>query len=241
MKKFLTTCVALACLNVSAKPEHLSAKSYLLVEDNKVLEAHDVETVRSIASVTKLMTVLVVLEANQDLTERIKYKNLVLSRLELVNLALVHSDNLASTILCNNYTTGYQDCIRRMNYTAHELGMSDTKYVDPTGLSTFNVSSANDLLKLLNKVEQNQIFIDAAKLTTVTVPGKKPITYRNTNPLIGTGIDFLASKTGTTKAAGGCIVLSIRTETGIRRLIILGSKNARTRIPEAQTLLRIAS
>ena len=122
-----------------------------------------------------------------------------------------------------------------MNTNAKLWGLSNTTLVDATGLGAGNVSTAEDLLKLLHIAEQNYLIVDAAAKTKIEIKVKKKwIIFKQTNPLIGHKHKFIVSKTGTTNAAGGCIILTLETDRGLRRVVVLGSKNGRTRIPEAE-------
>ena len=148
---------------------------------------------------------------------------------------MVRSDNHAADLLCKNYTGGYQACINDMNTNAIKYGMYNTRFVDSTGVMSGNTSTARDLLVLLNVAEKNYLINHAATKTKVEIKNKRKwIIFKQTNPLIGHRHEFVVSKTGTTNAAGGCIVLTVKTERGLRRVVVLGSKNSRTRIPEAE-------
>ena len=217
--------------------DDLTAKSWLVADDeNKILASKDIDTVRSIASITKIMTVLTVMSARQDLNRYIRYnKNLMLTRQELIELSMVRSDNHAADLLCKNYTGGYRACIDDMNSNAVKYGMNNTRFVDSTGLMAGNTSTARDLLILLNVAEKNYLITHAASKTKVEIKNKRKwLIFKQTNPLIGHKHEFLVSKTGTTMAAGGWSVLTVKTERGLRRVVVLGSKNGRTRIPEAE-------
>ena len=219
----------------------LTAKSWLVADaDNKILAFKDIETVRPMASITKIMTVLTVMEARQDLTQHIAYqKNQWVTREELIGMALVRSDNRAADLLCRNYNGGYSKCISDMNINAIKYGMHHTNYVDATGLLPENTSTATDLLTLLNIAEKNYLINYASTKTKVEIKIKKKwYIFKQTNPLIGHKHKFIVSKTGTTMAAGGCIILTVETERGIRRVIVLGSKDGRTRIPEAEFIYK---
>ena len=232
-----------ACVTGWTKPtviddtDDLTAKSWLIAdEDNKILASKNINDVRPIASVTKIMTVLTVMNAKQDLAQYIRYsKSLMITRKDLIELAMVRSDNHAADLLCRNYNGGYKLCINNMNLNALRYGMSHTTFVDSTGLLPGNVSTAQDLLTLLNVAEKNYLITHAATKTKVEIQNKKRwLIFKQTNPLIGHRHEFIVSKTGTTNAAGGCIVLTVKTERGLRRVVVLGSKNGRTRIPEAE-------
>jgi D-alanyl-D-alanine endopeptidase (penicillin-binding protein 7) len=218
-------------------PDTLTARSWLVADaDNKVLGSKNTGDVRSIASITKVFTVLTVMLAKQDLNQNIRYnKQYWFTRQELIDMAMVKSDNRAAELLCENYPTGYNKCIEDMNIYAKSWGMTKTTLVDATGLQSGNVSTAEDLLKLLHIAEQNYLIVNAASKTKVEINIKKKwLIFKQTNPLIGKKHKFIVSKTGTTNAAGGCIVLTLQTDKGLRRVVVLGSKNGRTRIPEAE-------
>jgi D-alanyl-D-alanine carboxypeptidase len=216
--------------------DNLTARSWLVTDaDDKILGSKNTTDVRSIASITKIFTVLTVMAARQDLERMIKYKQYWFTRKELIELSIVRSDNHAADLLCKNYSGGYNKCIADMNSNAEKWGMANTRLVDATGLLPGNTSTAEDLLKLLHIAEQNYLIVDAAKKTKVEIKVKKKwLVFKQTNPLVGHKHEFIVSKTGTTQAAGGCIILTAKTEKGIRRVVILGSKNGRTRIPEAE-------
>ena len=174
---------------------------------------------------------MVVLDANQKLNEQIgKY-----TRAETIQLALVHSDNKAADTLCQYYPNGRDACIRAMNTKAKFLGMTNTHYVEPTGLSVFNVSTAADLVKLVIAVKEYAEVIEAAHTPQVKIKMKKRwFFFNNTNPIIGKRHEFIVSKTGYIRASGGCIAMMLDTEVGRRIVIVLGSKDTKTRIPEAE-------
>ena len=217
--------------------DDLTAKSWLVTDaDDRVLGSKNTSDIRSIASITKVFTVLTVMGAKQDLGQYIVYsKNMRLTRQELIELAMVKSDNHAADLLCKNYIGGYGNCIGDMNANATKWGLRHTTLVDATGLLPGNVSTAEDLLKLLHIAEQNYLIVDAATKTKVEIKIKKKwLIFKQTNPLVGHKHEFVVTKTGTTNAAGGCIILTVKTEKGLRRVVVLGSKNGRTRIPEAE-------
>jgi serine-type D-Ala-D-Ala endopeptidase (penicillin-binding protein 7) len=221
----------------------LTARSWLVADEtNRVLDGRDTEALRSIASITKVFTVLTVMTAGQDLSEYIPYtKGLKLTRQELIELAMVKSDNLSAELLCKHYRGGYAQCIADMNANARSWGLFNTTLVDATGLMAGNTSTAQDLLKLLNVAENNSEIVRAARKTKVEIMVKRKwLIFKQTNPLIGHKHEFVVSKTGTTNAAGGCIILTVRTEKGLRRVVVLASKNGRTRIPEAEFIIKEA-
>ena len=230
----MTSTAAAKIINDS---DDLTARSWLVADaDNKVLASKDTDAVRSIGSITKIMTVLAVMEARPLMDQSFLYsKQLRLTRQELIEITLVRSDNHAADMLCTNYPGGYKRCIEAMNQLAQRHGLENTRFVDASGLMAGNVSTAQDLLKLLNIAERNYLIVAAASKTDVKIKNKKKwLVFKQTNPLIGHKHKFVVTKTGTTNAAGGCIVLTVETERGLRRVVVLGSKNGKTRIPEAE-------
>jgi D-alanyl-D-alanine carboxypeptidase len=216
----------------TAKPLSITASSWLVADESgRIIQSENIEQQRAIASITKLMTAMVVLDANQNLNEQIgRY-----TRAETIQLALVHSDNKAADTLCQFYPNGRESCIRAMNTKARFLGMADTHYVEPTGLSVFNVSTATDLVKLVIAARQYSEVIEAAHSPQVKIKIKKRwLFFSNTNPIIGKRHEFIVSKTGYIRASGGCIVMMLDTDIGRRIVVVLGSKNTKTRIPEAE-------
>jgi serine-type D-Ala-D-Ala endopeptidase (penicillin-binding protein 7) len=239
MLKFITIILLAVSTACFAQDPPVTAKAWLVAnEGGQIIEGQNSTDIRPIASITKLLTVMIVLDAAQPLDEVITTKKFKkITRGELINLAMVHSDNDAALILCQQYVTGYQDCIRMMNARVYGLGMYDTVVYEPTGRWRGNVSTARDLLKLVQAASYYPEIVNASNTSHVQIPGKKkPIVYRNTNSLVGTGHDFLVSKTGFISTSGGCIVMMLNTINGIRTVVLLGSKNTKTRIPEAALL-----
>jgi D-alanyl-D-alanine carboxypeptidase len=210
----------------------ITAPSWLVADGTgKIIQGENTKDVRSIASISKLMTAIIVLDAKQDLEEKINQY----TRRELLQLAIVHSDNKATDVLCNNYPGGRTSCVRALNSKAEQLSLSNTRFTEPTGLSVFNVSTAEELVKLVITASQYPEIVIASKTSAVKIKIKKKwLIFRNTNPIIGQRHDFIVSKTGYIRASGGCIVMMLNTDVGQRIVVVLGSKNTRTRIPEAE-------
>jgi len=223
---------AFVLLSNLAHAVNITANSWLVADGNgSIIESSNIEQVRPIASISKLMTAMIVLDAHQDLNEKIGQQ----TRLELINLALVKSDNRAADELCNHYIDGRQSCIRAMNAKSRSLGLEHTKFIDPTGLSVFNVSTAKELITLVQEAYKYERIVEASKISQIKIKiRKKWMVFHNTNPIIGKRHNFLVSKTGYIKASGGCIVMMLDTDIGRRIVVVLGSKNTHTRIPEAE-------
>jgi D-alanyl-D-alanine endopeptidase (penicillin-binding protein 7) len=180
------------------------------------------------------MTVMAVIDSNQNMQQKLgKY-----TREQHIQLALVKSDNNSAKVLCDNFPGGRFECIRYMNEKAIYLGMLRTKFVEPTGLSPMNISTALDLLRLVFEASHYSEITQASRTAVLTIKtGKQSQSFNNTNPIVGKRHSFIVSKTGTTNAAGGCIVMMVDTDVGRRIVIVLGSKNGKVRIPEAEFIV----
>jgi serine-type D-Ala-D-Ala endopeptidase (penicillin-binding protein 7) len=207
MKKFITFIAMLMAMSCHAE---ITAKSWIVSSRGQIVEGKNAAQVRPIGSITKLMTVMVYLDASK-------------TNQKLVQSALVSSNNRAAKQLCDDYPGGRNDCIFMMNLKAKELGLTNTKFVEPTGLSVFNTSTAEELIKIVEAASAYPEIVNASR----TVKG-------NTNPTIGK-YDYSVSKTGYIHLAGGCVVAKVKDKV----VVILGSKNTHTRIPELEKLLRL--
>lgn len=234
LKKFLTFVFATLIINTSFAGQ-ITAQSWLVAnEEGKILSGENTKEIRSIASITKLMTAMVVLDAKQNLNELKPY-----TRKELIQLALVKSDNQAARDLCNYYPGGTHPCVYAMNKKAKSLGLTETRFLEPTGLSVFNVSTAEELIILINEAKKYPEIVEASGLSEVKIKvRKKWFVFHNTNPIIGREHNTIVSKTGYIRASGGCIVMLMNTDIGKRIVVVLGSKNTKTRIPEAEFLVK---
>jgi D-alanyl-D-alanine carboxypeptidase len=235
----------------------ITAKSYVVTDETgEVILEKNADQVRSIASITKLMTVTVILDAKLDLDEQIplNFKNKgymhsrlphsikSLSRRDLINLAMVKSDNVAAHTLCESFPGGVDRCVAEMNHTAFNLRMTQTHYEDPTGLNEKNVSSAKDLVKIVLNAKNYDEIVNASGKSEVEIKVKKKWWhFGNTNPLVKKSNDIKISKTGYINASGGCVAMLLDTSVGERVIVLLGSKNTRTRFPEAQKILLTVS
>ena len=236
MNKLLLT--LLLSVSIPVFSASITAKSWILADDaNNIIQSKNISEQRSIGSITKLMTVIVVLDAQQNLNESLGSLN----RQNLIQFALIKSDNNAARVLCNNYPGGTVACITAMNRRAHALGMTHTNFVEPSGLNIMNISTAEDLVKLVLAACEYSAIVQASRTVNLRIQLKKKyLNIRNTNPTIAHGPgNFWVSKTGFISAAGGCIVMMKDTPLGRRIVVVLGSKNTQTRIPEAETVLAL--
>ena len=243
MKKTILSLLLSMSFCAIAQPS-LTAQAWLVADDNgNILEGTHTNDVRSIASITKLMTSMVVLDSGQSLSETIPKKlyNRTFTRQELLNLAIVKSDNNAAKMLCDYYPGGILSCVQAMNKKANDLEMYRSYFTDPTGLLNTNVSTAEDLIKLVMAAKNYPTIVNASNTSTIQwqINKKKFAIFHNTNTLVGKGVDFIVSKTGWIRDSGGCIVMMLHGDQGIRTVVLLGSKNTKTRIPEAYMVSKL--
>jgi D-alanyl-D-alanine endopeptidase (penicillin-binding protein 7) len=231
---FKTILIILALFVNTAIAKDITATSWLVADyKGKIIDGENYQEIRPIASVTKLMTAMVILDVGQSLDEKIG----MYTRRDLVQLMITHSDNRAANTLCEKYPGGKIDCIRAMNHKAHMLGLSNTKYTDPTGLSVFNVSTADELVDIVLEASKYPEIVAASKSTTTIQNKKRLVSFNNTNPITRKRDDIIVSKTGWIRASGGCLVMLVDTDQGRRVIIVLNSKTIKTRIPDAEYLL----
>ncbi len=234
--------VFIACLFIFAsiadakKRQTVTATSWLVADGNgKIIQSVNPDDLHSIASITKLMTAMVVLDANQDLNEKIEK----FTRRQHLQLALIKSNNHSADLLCENYPGGTEACVEAMNVKAKKLGMKDTSFVDGSGINDENVSTSKSLVKLVLAAQHYPLIVKSSQTSLMKIKLKNTyLSFKNTNPLVGGHQKFLVSKTGYIRAAGGCIALLMETDKGKRAVIILGSKSTHTRIPEVRYLVK---
>ena len=218
----------------TAIAKDITATSWLVADyKGKIIDGENYQEIRPIASITKLMTAMVILDVGQSLDEKIG----TYTRRDLVHLMITHSDNRAATTLCEKYPGGKIDCVRAMNHKAHMLGLSNTKYTDPTGLGVFNISTAEELIDIVLEAAKYPEIVAASKSTTTVQNKKRLVSVNNTNPITRKRNDIIVSKTGWIRASGGCLVMLVDTDLGRRVIIVLNSKTIKTRIPDAEYLL----
>ncbi|MET1066781.1 MAG: D-alanyl-D-alanine endopeptidase [Pseudomonas prosekii] len=197
------------------------------LQTNKVIYSSNPDVVVPIASVSKLMTGLVVVEARQNMDEYINVDishtpemkgvfsrvklNSELPRKKMLLIALMSSENRAAATLAHHYPGGYVAFIAAMNAKAKALGMTSTHFVEPTGLSPRNVSTARDLSKLLIAARKYPLLTELTTTKETTVAFRKPnytLGFNNTDHLVKKpNWDIKITKTGFTNEAGHCLVL----------------------------------
>jgi D-alanyl-D-alanine endopeptidase (penicillin-binding protein 7) len=236
----------------------IASGSALLIDlqTNKVIYSSNPDVIVPIASVTKLMTGLIVLEAKQPLDEYISVSisdtpemkgvfsrvklNSELSRREMLLIALMSSENRAAASLAHHYPGGYVAFIAAMNAKAKALGMTSTHYVEPTGLSIYNVSTARDLSKLLQAARKYPLLSELSTTKEKTVSFRKPnysLGFHNTDHLIHkANWDISLTKTGFTNQAGHCLVLVTNMANRPVALVILDAFGKYTHFADASRI-----
>lgn len=213
-------------------------------QDNVILAYNETEQV-SIASITKLMTALVVLKSSQNLDEKIRVQNiyrsnnlvkgqlaagLMIPRKQVLLLALVSSDNRAAYTLAASYPGGSKAFVRKMNETAEDLELNSTSFVDPTGIMAGNKSSVVDVIKIAREASKYDIIRQAAMTSSgqISIPAKKnklkKISFNSTNHFVNK-LDIEVAKTGFTRAAGRCLVMIIDEGTERYAVVVLGAQS----------------
>jgi D-alanyl-D-alanine endopeptidase (penicillin-binding protein 7) len=225
-------------------------------ETNEVLFSKNDAAVLPIASLTKLMTGLVIADANLDLNEPITitqddvdtYKGSrsrlsvgsTLSRGEMMHLALMSSENRAANALGRTYPGGLSEFVRLMNSKAKQLGMTDTRYVEPTGLSSLNQSSARDLATLVSVAHDRPILRSLSTSPGHEVElGRRTLHYNNSNRLIkNPDWDIGLQKTGYISEAGRCLVMQAKVAGRQLIMVFLDSAGKLSRLQDAERVRR---
>lgn len=233
-----------------------SAALVVDVSDGKVLYAKNTDHVSSIASITKLMTAIVVLDAALPLDESIRIDRAdidtlkhtgsrlrigaVFNRRDLLHLALMSSENRAASALGRAYPGGTEAFVARMNARALELGMFKSRFAEPTGLSSENVSTADDLVHLVRASLDYPLireFSTAPSAQVQTVDTGQVYGFGNSNGLVRTpSWQIDVSKTGYIAEAGQCLVMHARIKDRPVTIVLLDSWGKYTRIGDANRI-----
>lgn len=207
--------------------------------------------IRSIASITKLFTATTILRSGVELDEKVKVtgksrgrfnRGALVTRMDLMKAMLISSDNLAAETLANTYPGGFDQFIIDTNQWVRGWGLIDTTIVDASGLLAGNQSTVDNLTVFLYRIKDNPVIrkISSEEQATLKYPkGKKNITIhlKNTNPVLLQFDNILLSKTGTTHAAGKCVVMLVEKNSTIHAVIILGQKSGQERNKIAQAFI----
>ena len=248
----------MAGLNRTPDPLSLRSNVALVIDQatSQVLFDKNSTVALPIASVTKLMTATVVVEAHQDMNEmltvtdddvdREKHSSsrlrvgAQLSRDDMLHIALMSSENRAASALGRNYPGGLSAFVAAMNAKARALGMTDTHYADPTGLDSRNVASARDLAKLVVYAYNYPIL---RQYTTdpkyVVEPSGRPLQYASSNRLVASkDWDIELQKTGFINEAGHCLVMLTKIDGRSVLMVFLDSKGRASHVADAARMRR---
>lgn len=248
----------LAGLNLTRDPLDLKSSVALVLDqsNSEVLFEKNAGVALPIASITKLMTGLIVVQAQQDMNEvltitdddvdREKHTGsrlrvgARLSRATLLHLALMSSENRAASALGRNYPGGQQAFVSAMNAKARELGMGDTRYVDTSGLSSRNVASARDLAKLVMVAHQEPVLREySTDPKSIVEAGGRILQFSNTNYLVNNpDWDIGLQKTGFINEAGRCLVMQTMIQGRAVVMVFLDSKGKQSRTADAGRMRR---
>jgi D-alanyl-D-alanine endopeptidase (penicillin-binding protein 7) len=232
-----------------------SAALVIDAETGEILHAKNADAIVPIASITKLMTAMVTLDADLALDEQITISaddaeagqakrrarlavGASLTRAELLQLALMASENRAAAALGRAYPGGTGAFVAAMNAKAHELEMTGSRFVEPTGLSSENVSTAEDLAKLVRAAKGYALIAEYSTTPSAeyTIRGRK-VAFANTNGLVRGGTwEIGLSKTGFINAAGRCLVMQAKVATRSLIIVLLDSVGKYTRIADANRI-----
>jgi D-alanyl-D-alanine endopeptidase (penicillin-binding protein 7) len=239
----------------SASDELNLKSSVALVVDqqtNEVLYSKNDKAVLPIASLTKLMTGLLISEAHLPMNESITITSedvdtekhsssrlqvgSVLTRGELLHLAMMSSENRAAHALARTSPNGLTSFVAQMNAKARSLGMTDTVYVEPTGLSSSNRSSAHDLVKLVDVAHQHPLLRELTTSPGFEVDiGRRTLQYNNTNRLVKNPTwDIGLQKTGYISEAGRCLVMQASVAGRNLIMVFLDSAGKLSRLADAE-------
>ena len=228
---------------LDGNPGLRSASAMVISEDGSVIYEKDEDTVRPIASITKLMTAMVIIDSGVDLQEKITVtkddRDMVqltgsrleygatLTREQMIMLAVMSSENRAAAALGRTFPGGMPAFVQAMNAKAKLLGMNNSRFADPAGLSVDNQSTAADLANMVDAAYRYPLIRKASTTTRLEVRPYKsrgPLVYGNTNRLLkNKSWDIDVSKTGYIMEAGRCLVMKARIEGELVSIVLLNS------------------
>jgi serine-type D-Ala-D-Ala endopeptidase (penicillin-binding protein 7) len=249
----IPTVGGIAGLNTTRDPLALKSNAAVVIDQasSQVLFEKNANVALPIASLTKLMTALIVVESRQNLDELLdvtaddidREKNsrsrlrvgAQMTRTNMLHIALMSSENRAASALGRNYPGGLPAFVAAMNAKAKALGMNDTHYVDSTGLSSHNVASARDLSKLVVAAYQHTLIREYSTDAKYAVDtGRNQLQYMNSNRLVmNPGWEIGLQKTGYITEAGRCLVMQTRVDGRPVVMVFLDSKGKESRLADA--------
>ncbi|MGB7651380.1 MAG: D-alanyl-D-alanine endopeptidase [Gallionella sp.] len=236
---------------------NLQSNIALIVDEKsgQVIYNKHAELQAPIASITKLMTAMVVLDAKPDMdaelsiavedldtlkgtTSRLRI-GMTFTRAEMLQMALMASENRAASALARAYPGGMVAAVAAMNAKARQLGMSNSKFFDPTGLNSDNVSTAQDLAKMVAAAQHYPLIHQYTTTASASVDGwnGRELRFSNTNPLVkNASWNIGLSKTGFINEAGRCLVMQAKINQRPVIIVLLNSWGKRTRIGDANRI-----
>jgi D-alanyl-D-alanine endopeptidase (penicillin-binding protein 7) len=239
------------------EPDLRSSSALVLdTTHQSVLYSRKADMAAPIASITKLLTVLVVADAGLPLDELIQLTTedriigkgassrlvlgTTLTRGDLIHLALMSSENRAAHALGRNYPGGLPAFVEAMNAKARRLGMTSAHFVDPAGLSSDNVASAEDLSKLVIAASENPVIREYSTDPGYAVRvGRRMLEFRNTNALVNNPTwNIIVQKTGYITEAGRCLVMQAVIQGRTVVIVLLNSVGKNTRVADAVRIRR---
>lgn len=219
------------------------------IDRGQVVIGNNINKSRPVASITKLMTVIVSMDNDPNLTKKIKVSasnklpNGMYTRQEVITAILVRSDNSAAETLARDFPGGRKQFIKAMNIKAQQLGMTATRFVDASGLSANNVSTALGVSILLEASTKYPIIKETSIMKQAIFEKHyktkiRKIQLENTNnPLLFEFDDIIVSKTGFTNAAGWNVGLVVQKANQRFALVVLGAKSKQERLRIAKEIL----
>lgn len=265
MARYLPLALLISSATLAAQPV-TTARSVLVVdaESRNVLLQKNDQDVRPIASITKMINAVVVLDAGQSLDEQITITQedvdatmlrksptgsslavgVTLTRAEMLHLALMNSQNRAAAALGRTYPGGIEAFVAAMNAKAQQIGMINSSFTDPTGLQNTNVSTAEDLAKLVSTASEYAVIRDFStspsfQTTQYVKQRQQLVAFRSTNKLVSKpDWTVIVQKTGYINDAGRCMVMM--TTIGTRRvvMVILNTPSNDARVQDAIKIKR---
>jgi D-alanyl-D-alanine endopeptidase (penicillin-binding protein 7) len=234
----------------------LSSNVVLMLDEatSQVLFEKNADVPVPIASITKLMTALLIVEAGQDMNDMLEVTNddidrekntssrlrigSRLSRADMLHIALMSSENRAASALGRNYPGGLPAFVVAMNAKAKLLGMVNSRFVEPTGLSSRNVASAHDLTRLVAATHAHPLLAQFSTNSKFLVDtGRNTLQYVNSNRLIGSADwNIELQKTGYISEAGRCLVMHVKVDERPVVMVFLDSKTGQSRFADATRL-----
>jgi serine-type D-Ala-D-Ala endopeptidase (penicillin-binding protein 7) len=245
IKKFILLLLFFHC-TAFAKQDH-SHWIYNLTTDDVITGVYMNEQ-RPIASLTKLMTALLVMESKQSLDEKISYRggifqSKLVSRQDLLESLLIRSDNAAADALAKAWPGGRNNFVEKMNSKAKELKLTQTKFVDPSGLGKGNVSTAAEFSIIVIEAAKYDLIKNVSSSRFLVIERKinkkiKQVQIPNTNKELLFDFDnIVLSKTGFTNPAGRCLALMVEKQKQKYVIVILGEKTPQSRTERARHLI----